>query len=71
MNRRKIILEVVPGAIIPQPISIYLASAEIKYHPYWNSFIISFLSFWFLIFAGVWYYFYAVALRKDIRNEKL
>ena len=69
-RRTKIILEVVPGAIISVPISLYLASAEVKYHPYWHSFAVAFLSFWFLIFAGVWSYFYAVAFRNALRNRK-
>ncbi|WP_084273109.1 hypothetical protein [Picrophilus oshimae] len=69
-RRMKIILEVLPGAIISLPISLYLASAEVKYHPYWHSFIIAFLGFWFLIFAGVWSYFYALAFREALRNRK-
>ncbi|MEM0139960.1 MAG: hypothetical protein QXZ44_05050 [Ferroplasma sp.] len=69
-RRTKIILEVVPGAIISLPISFYLAQAEIKYHPYWQSFAVSFLGFWILISGGVWYYFYAVALRDALRNRK-
>ncbi|MEM3857285.1 MAG: hypothetical protein QXI37_02110 [Thermoprotei archaeon] len=64
----RIILEVVPGAIISLPIAFYVASAEIKYHPYWHSFAIAFLGFWFLIFAGVWLYFYAVDVRNAFRN---
>ncbi|MCL4344555.1 MAG: hypothetical protein JRN26_02880 [Nitrososphaerota archaeon] len=69
-RRTKIILEVVPGAIISLPISFYLASAEIKYHPYWHSFAVAFLGFWFLIFAGVWFYFYFVNLRNALRSGK-
>ncbi|MEM3845355.1 MAG: hypothetical protein QXU98_06610 [Candidatus Parvarchaeota archaeon] len=69
-KRIKIILEVIPGAIISLPISFYLASAEIRYHPFWHTFAVAFLGIWFLIFAGVWYYFWAVGFRNAIRNRK-
>ncbi len=69
-RKRKIILEVVPSAIISVPISFYLASSVVKYHQYWQSFFVAFLGFWFLIFAGVWSYFYAVDFRNALRNNK-
>gem|GEM_PF-6884075 len=43
---RRYLIEVLPGAIISLPISLYLASAEVKYHPYWRSFIVSYLGFY-------------------------
>ncbi|QRF74880.1 hypothetical protein Thermo_00372 [Thermoplasmatales archaeon] len=69
-KRKKIIIEILPGGIASLPISLYLASAEIKYHPYWHSFVVSYLGFWFLIFAGIWSYYYIISLKIAIRNYK-
>jgi hypothetical protein len=69
-RKTKIILEVVPGAIISLPTSLYFASTQVKYHPYWHSFIVGFLGFWILISAGIWSYFYAVAFRNAFRNRE-
>ncbi len=69
-QKKRMIIEILPGAIVSLPIAIYLASAEIKYHPYWHSFIISYLGFWFLIFIGIWYYYFITAVKKAIRDAK-
>jgi len=69
-KRRKYLIEILPGGIVSVPISLFLASAELKYHPYWHTFIVSYLGFWFLIFAGIWSYYYAISFKKAMKAYK-
>ncbi|MHB1440496.1 MAG: hypothetical protein ACYCSO_02775 [Cuniculiplasma sp.] len=69
-KRRKYLIVIIPGGIVGLPISLYLASAEIKYHPYWHSFIVSYVGFWFIVSAGIWFYFYAISLKNAIKSRR-
>ncbi len=73
IKRVAIILFIVPGVIISLPISFYLAEIEIKYHPFWQAFFMSFFIFWVLIDAIIITYFYVIVLKnslKILKNKK-
>ncbi len=59
------------GAIISLPISVIVAFLEVGYHSFIQALLVSFIAFWFLSSAAVYFYLLATRVRSSINNANM